>query len=160
MAKRTFPLICIDRRRTIGEFDTIVCTDIDAGFVANVYFENQQELTPVQNPNLEYLSEPSPMGIYAHAKVERIFGRNPSDRAIKTLLAQAMKKYISETEKPIHLSAPTASEMIMFLEILIQGNLHQLAEAGSDVKNRQVVETSLAMLQHIKQFIESNETEK
>lgn len=159
MAKRTFPLICIDRRRTIGEFDTIICTDINSGFVANVYYENEDELTQVANKNLEYVSSESRQGVYLHAKVERIIGNNPNENDIRSLLTQAMKKYIAESEKPINIARPSTSDMIKFLGTTIQGNRHYLAECGSDVKNRQIIETSLVMLSHIKQFIEDHEEE-
>lgn len=157
MAKRKFPLICIDTRRTIGEFDTIICTDIDSGFVANIYFENDDALTPVANKNLEYLSERSALGITTHAKVERIFGKNPNDKDIARLLSHAMKQYNEERKDVININNPTPGQMIDYITRLVDGNRQNLAECGSDVENRQIVLYSMAMLSHIKNYIREKE---
>jgi hypothetical protein len=153
--KREIPLFIFDltRRHRLGEADFVSCTDIDNAFVARIdMVESQEQVSTdtliVTRPN---------NGISARIEVKRIYGKNPDKAAIRTLLRQIETRYIELTQSNISTDAPSSADCVKFLEALITGNRHNVAECSGDYNRKRIVETSIDMLEHIKRRLQHEE---
>lgn len=152
MAKREIPLFIFDTNRThsLGECDFVSCTDVDNAFVARISFvRNASEMV---TDNIR-VTAPNDNGISCKMEVKRITGLNPNDGQIRTLMKKAMEMYTETTVKKNNSNEATDEEMIHFLDKLIQGNRHNLDELGSDYTSRNILSSSLHMLEAIRDRI-------
>lgn len=118
MAKRETPLFVLDRsyNHKLGECDFIVCTDIDNGFIARIDYVEDAE--PCATDTLRIGNENN--GISLKIEVKRIFGKNPKNSQIRTLLSQADKYIQTHLHYPCNIDKPTDEECINFLDLLIR----------------------------------------
>lgn len=149
MAKREIPLFVCDTARwhSQGEADFIACTDIDNGFVAKVDVVDASEPDIVTN-TLRIGRENR--GYKLRMEIKRITGRNPEPSAIRTLMKRAFDYFVEHKHVPVHSSNPSTVECVRFLNLLIDGNRHNLQEAGANYKERKTIETSLKMFEAIR----------
>ena len=54
----------------------------------------------------------------------------------------------------INIDNPSKADMLSFLEILLNGNKHNVAQAGVNSEERKITLTSISMLEAIKRKIE------
>ncbi len=149
MAKREIPLFVCDTSRwhKMGESDFIVCTDIDNGFVAKVEtIDGNVTDTVTDTLRVGYENR----GYKLRMEIKRITGKNPTTSAIRTLMKKACEYYSENKSLLIHSDSPSTVECVRFLNLLIDGNRHNLQEAGGDYNHRKTVETSLKMLEAIR----------
>lgn len=149
MAKREIPLFIIDTARwhNQGEADFIACTDQDSGFIARVDIVDADEPDTVTD-TLRIGHENG--GYKIRMEIKRVTGQNPSTQAIRTLMKKACEYYVENKHIHIHSDEPSTLECVKFLGLLIDGNRHNLHEAGVDYKERKTVETSIRMLEAIR----------
>lgn len=153
MAKREIPLFIFDlsRDHNLGECDFVSCTDVDNSFVAKIdYVTNSED---VITDTLRIGNENN--GIKLRLEVKRVTGKNPNRSSIRTLLKKAEDLYIERNIKSINIDMPSDDDMIEFLSIMIDGNKKNITEAGVDMNERNIVYTSIRMLEAIKHRIES-----
>lgn len=149
MAKREIPLFVCDTARwhNQGDADFIVCTDIDNGFVAQATIIDASEPDIVTDTlRVGYENR----GYKLRMEIKRVTGKNPTASAIRTLMKKACDYYYDNKRTPIHTDNPSTVECVRFLSLLIDGNRHNLQEAGMDYNRRQTTETSLRMLEAIR----------
>lgn len=148
MAKREIPLFIFDtsRRHNIGDCDFVSCTDVDNGFVARIDFVGAD--TVAEDEYMRIGRENN--GVRLRIKIMRMVGRNPDVTAVRSLLKKAESLYTERMQRGMDSTEPSVEDMVFFLDTLIRGNRHNIAEAGVDQKERLVVESSLRMLESIK----------
>lgn len=147
MAKRDIPLFIFDltREHNLGECDFVSCTDIDNAFVAKIDYVTNIENVITDNIRIVRNNGPIKLRI----EIKRITGKNPDNAAIRTLLKKAEDLYCERTMKHLNLDKPSKTDMLNFLNILISGNKHNISKAGADMEARQIVLTSIKMLEAI-----------
>lgn len=155
MAKREIPLFIFDlaRDHNLGECDFVSCTDVDNAFVAKIDYVTGHE--PVVTDDTRIVRENQ--GIQLRLQIKRITGKNPDKAAIRTLLKKAEDLYVQRTQKKVHVNEPTTDEMIDFLEALINGNKHLISKAGVDNNEREIILTSISMLESIKDKLDDEQ---
>lgn len=149
MAKREIPLFVCDTARwhNQGEADYIACTDIDNGFVARVEAIDASEPDTVTDTlRIGYENR----GYKLRMEIKRITGKNPASSAIRTLMKKACEYYTENKQTIIHTDEPSTVECVKFLNLLIDGNRHNLQEAGVDYNERKTIQTSLKMFEAIR----------
>lgn len=149
MAKREIPLFVCDTARwhNQGDADFVVCTDIDNGFVAQATIIDASEPDIVTDTlRVGYENR----GYKLRMEIKRVTGKNPTASAIRTLMKKACDYYYDNKRTPIHSTNPTTVECVKFLNMMIDGNRHNLQEAGMDYNRRKTTETSLRMLEAIR----------
>ncbi len=154
--KREIPLFVLDKTRShkLGECDFIVCTDVDNGFVAKIdYIEEEKEYSS-DMLRIGYPNE----GYSIRLEVKRIFGKNPVDSERRTLLKKAMEYAVINLSAKIKVKDPSYADCIRFLDILIRGNKHLVAEASGDYRKMETVKSSIEMLKHIRDILEDVES--
>lgn len=155
MAKREIPLFIFDlaRDHNLGECDFVSCTDVDNAFVAKIDYVTGHE--PVVTDGIRIVRENQ--GVQLRLQIKRVTGKNPDKAAIRTLLKKAEDLYARRTQKKVHVNEPTTDEMIDFLNALISGNKHLVAEAGADCRERQIILKSISMLESIKNKLDEQQ---
>lgn len=149
MAKRDIPLFIIDTNRwhRQGEADFIACTDLDNAFVAQVTFVDATEPDTVTDTlRVGYGNR----GYKLRVEIKRVTGKNPTPSALRTLLKKACDYYVEHKHTTLNTDEPSTLECVRFLNLLIEGNRHNVDAAGMDYKERKTVETSLRMLEAIR----------
>lgn len=149
MAKREFPLFIIDKGRThkMGECDFIVCTDQENGFIGKCeYVENQP--SSMTDDSITIQGTGIDKSISLKMSIKRMIGKNPTSSATRTLMRKAMDVY-NEDKLEVRVK-PSNEDCKRFLEELIRGNRHYIQEAGVNVNERNVILTSIHMLESIK----------
>lgn len=152
MSKREIPLFVFDltRDHNLGECDFVVCTDIENSFVAKIDY-----VTDVENTITDTMRIIRSNGdVKLRIEIKRITGRNPNNASIRTLMKKAEDLYCARTQKVMSPGDPSDADMVNFLDVLIKGNKHNIAQSGCDYNERNVVMTSIAMLEAIKDRIE------
>lgn len=152
MAKRDIPLFVIDKTRDhkLGECDFIVCTDKENGFIGKCeYVENQpggmtDDSITIQGNGID-------RSISLRMSIKRTIGVNPTTSATRTLMRKAMDVYCSDRLEVM--DEPSREDCKRFLDELIRGNKHYVQEAGVDVNERNVILTSIHMLESIKNML-------
>lgn len=146
--KREIPLFVIDTKKSHkkGECDFIVCTDMNNGFVAKVEYVAASE----PESGDDYRIDCNRNGLSIKTSIKRIFGANPKTSEIKSLLKKGVEYYVESVTLSVNATKATTEECIEFIEKLSAGNKHYLEEAGVDYDERQIILTSLAMLDAIK----------
>ena len=87
-------------------------------------------------------------------EIKRITGKNPDNAAIRTLMKKAEDLYCERSISRINIDNPSKADMLSFLEILLNGNKHNVAQAGVNSEERKITLTSISMLEAIKRKIE------
>lgn len=148
MAKREIPLFVFDTTRdhNLGECDFVSCTDVDNAFVAKIDYVTDQE--NVITDTLRIVRNNGPIKL--RIEIKRITGKNPDNTAIRTLMKKAEDLYCERTQLHVNIDKPSKDDMLKFLDVLIAGNKHHVAQAGSDSDERKVILTSIAMLEAIR----------
>ena len=152
MARREIPLFIFDKNRwhRQGAADFLVCTDMDNGFIARVDYVNEPETVT----DTVRISK-GPNGINLKLEIRRMTGANPSSSAIRTLMKKG-SEYITENgQVSIDTNNPSTQDCIDFLTILINSNRQNVQEAGSDSREKEIVMTSLSMLEAIRKKLTS-----
>lgn len=152
MAKREFPLFIIDKTRDhkFGECDFVVCTDKENGFIAKCeYIENQP--SGMTDDSITMQGVGIDKSISMRMSIKRMIGSNPTTSATRTLMRKAMDVYSSDRLEAK--SEPSKEDCKRFLDELIRGNKHYVQEAGVDVNERNVILTSIHMLESIKNLL-------
>lgn len=148
MAKREIPLFVFDinRDHNLGECDFVACTDVDNSFIAKIDY-----VTGIDDIITDTLRIVRNNGsVKLRVEVKRITGKNPDNAAIRTLMKKAEDLYCERTQSSINIGEPSKSDMIKFLDVLISGNKHNVAQAGTNSRERNMVLKSLAMLEAIR----------
>lgn len=148
MAKREIPLFVFDTTRdhNLGECDFLACTDVDNAFVAKIDYVTDQD--NVITDTLRIVRNNGPIKL--RIEIKRITGKNPDNAAIRTLMKKAEDLYCERTQSHVNIDKPSKADMLKFLDVLISGNKHNIAQAGSNTDERKVILTSLAMLEAIR----------
>lgn len=154
MARRQIPLFIIDnlREHKLGEYDFIVCTDIDNGFVAKVEFIEGE----LEEVGLNYRIGNPNGGVSTKISIERFLCEKPEPRQVSTLLKAAQKYYKKCTQIPVHVANPTIQECIDTLQLMVRANKHFLNEAkgrerDTVVNSLQILSTSVEYLKKLPQ---------
>ncbi len=149
MAKREIPLFIVDTARwhNQGDADFIACTDQDNGFVARIDIVSSGEPDTVTD-NLRIGHENR--GYKMRMEIKRVTGNNPKPSAIRTLMKKACDYYSENKRTVMNTDNPSTLECVRFLELLIDGNRHNIQEAGVDYHKRETIKASLEMLEAIR----------
>lgn len=152
MSKREFPLFIFDlsRDHNLGECDFVACTDVDNAFVAKIDY-----VTGINNVITDNFRINRSNGkVKLRIEIKRITGKNPDNAAIRTLMKKAEDLYCERSISRINIDNPSKADMLSFLEILLNGNKHNVAQAGVNSEERKITLTSISMLEAIKRKIE------
>ena len=149
--KRNSPLFIFDltRQHKFGEVDFVSVTDKDNGFVAKISYldgdinEADDNSKTVGNGH----------GTSARMEITQFQGVRRDNHAVRTLLAKAMAEYMKRSILEVDSHAPSDAELVLFMNILIRGNMSQLADMGSDVEGRTQLMTTLRLLEAAKNRI-------
>lgn len=146
--KREIPLFLVDTKKVHkkGECDFITCTDVDNGFVARI------EYIPAQKPDYgdNYRIDCERNGLSVRTTILRVFGRNPKQSALNTLLKKAVAYYVDTVTLSVAIDRPSTLQCVDFIDKLTAGNRQYLDAVGVDYHERQTILTSLAMLDAIR----------
>lgn len=156
MAKREIPLFIYDKSRShkLGECDFVVCTDKDNGFIAKVDYVDGE----IEEVGVDYRIGVPNFGISLRIKIIRVIGTNPTEQATRTLLKSAMKHIKECGQLKVNIATPTVDECIKFLSEINRGNMAYISEGT--LKERNFVASSIMMMQHCINYLETLKNEK